>query len=67
MRDFNNDAESHVLHLNTALAASSTQAPVVLGPQTPTKKLAHWVDLLGKPLSQNHVSKFSRANSSKSQ
>ena len=26
-----------------------------LGLQIPTKKLAHWVELLGQPLSRNHV------------
>ena len=26
--------------------------------ENPTKKLTHWVDLLGTPLSRNHVSDF---------
>ena len=30
-----------------------------LGPQNPTKKLTHLVDLLGHLLSRNHVSNFS--------
>ena len=30
-------------------------APNGLGPPNPTKKLAHWMDLLGRLLSRNHV------------
>ena len=30
-----------------------------LGPQNPTKKLTHWVDLLGHLLSRNYVSNLS--------
>ena len=31
------------------------RAPNSLWPPNPTKKLAHWVDLLGQPLSLGHV------------
>ena len=31
------------------------KAPSGLGPQSPTKELAHWVELFGLPLSRNHV------------
>ena len=35
---------------------ATTHAPNnCLGPPNPTKKLAHWVDLLGQPLTRNHV------------
>ena len=34
---------------------ATSRAPNGLGPPNPTKKLAHWVDLLGQPLSRNHV------------
>ena len=33
----------------------TTRAPNDLGPPNLTKKLAHWVDLFGQPLSRNHV------------
>ena len=36
-----------------------TDTPRGLGPQNPTKKLTHLVDLLGHLLSRNHVSNFS--------
>ena len=32
-------------------------APKGLGPQDPTKKLAHWVDLLGQPISRKTIFK----------
>ena len=31
-----------------------------LGSQNPTKKLIHWVDLLGQPLTRIHVSEIWR-------
>ena len=37
------------------MGVATTRAPNSLGPPNPTKKLAHRVDLLGQPLSQNHV------------
>ena len=33
----------------------TTRAPNGLGPPNPIKKLAHWGDLSGQPLSRNHV------------
>ena len=35
----------------------ATVAPKGLGPQVPTKKLALWMDLLGRPLCRKHVFK----------
>ena len=35
----------------------ATVAPKGLGPQVPTEKLAHWVDLLDQPLSRRLVFK----------
>ena len=37
------------------MGVAATRAPDGLGPPNPTKKLAHWVDLLGQSLSRNHV------------
>ena len=37
------------------MGVAATLAPKGLGPQDPTKKLAHWVELLGQPLSQKNV------------
>ena len=37
------------------MGVAATVAPRGLGPQDPTKKLAHWVDHLSQPLSQKHV------------
>ena len=37
------------------MGLAATLAPKGLGPQDPTKKLAHWVELLGQPLSQKNV------------
>ena len=37
------------------MGVAATVAPRGLGPQDPTKKLAHWVDLLGRPLSRKHL------------
>ena len=37
-----------------------TRAPMGLGPQNPSKKLTHMVDLLGHLLSQNRVSEIWR-------
>ena len=34
---------------------AATLAPKGLGPQDPTKKVAHRVELLGQPLSQKNV------------
>ena len=34
------------------MGVAATPAPKGLGPQNPTKKLAHLVDLLGQPLSR---------------
>ena len=39
------------------MGVAATVAPKGLGPQDPTKKLAHWVDLLGKPLTLKLVFK----------
>ena len=36
-----------------------TGNPMSLGPQNPTKTLTHLVNLLGHPLSRNHLSNFS--------
>ena len=36
-----------------------TATPRGLGSQNPNKKLTHLVDLLGHPLSRNHLSNFS--------
>ena len=37
------------------MGVATTRDPHGLGPTNPTKKLAHRVDLLGQPLSRNHV------------
>ena len=37
------------------MSVAATQAPKGLGPQDPTKTLAHWVELLGQPLSHKKV------------
>ena len=37
------------------MGVDTTCAPNGLGPSNPTKKLAHWMDLLGQPLFRNHV------------
>ena len=37
------------------MGVAATLAPKGLGPQDPTKKLAHRVELLGQPLSQKKV------------
>ena len=39
------------------MGVAATLAPKGLRPQDPTKKLAHWVELLGQPLSQKKFSK----------
>ena len=39
------------------MGVAATLAPKSLGLQDPTIKLAHWVDLLGQPLSQKIVFK----------
>ena len=39
------------------------RAPNSRGPQDPTEKLAHWVDLLGQPLSRNNVFDIFRGES----
>ena len=41
------------------MGVATTRAPNVLGPRNPTKKLAHWVELLGQPLSRNEVLEIS--------
>ena len=33
-----------------------------LGPPNPTKKFAHWMDLLDQPLYQNHAFEIFRVN-----
>ena len=33
------------------MGVGATLAPKGLGPETPTKKWAHWVDLISQPLS----------------
>ena len=38
------------------MGVAATLAPKGLGSQNPTKKLAHWVELLGQPLSQKMFS-----------
>ena len=40
------------------MGVAATLAPLSLGPQNPTKKLAHVGVLLGQLLSQNKVSKI---------
>ena len=37
------------------MGMATTHALMVQGPSDPTKKLANLVDLLGQPLSRNHV------------
>ena len=37
------------------MGVATTRAPNGLGPPNPTKKLAHWMDLLGQQLSRNRV------------
>ena len=37
------------------MCVATTRAPNGLWPPNPTKKLAHWADLLGQPLSRKHV------------
>ena len=44
------------------MGVATTRAPNGVGPSNPTKKLAHWEDLLGQPLSRNQFSKFSGVN-----
>ena len=44
------------------MGVAATLVPKGLGPQDPTKKLAHWVDLLGQPLTRNLFSKISGLN-----
>ena len=39
------------------MGVAATVAPKGLGPQDPTKKLAHWVDLLNQPLTRKLVFK----------
>ena len=44
------------------MGVAATVAPKGLGPQDPTKKLAHWVEMIGQPLSgylENLFSKIS--------
>ena len=36
------------------MEVATMRPPNGLGPPNPTEKLAHWVDLLGQPLSRNH-------------
>ena len=44
------------------MGVAATLAPKGLGHQNPTRKLAHWVDLIGQPISRESVSKFSGPN-----
>ena len=44
------------------MGVAATLAPKALGPQDPTKNLAHQVELLGQPLSQEIVSKIEGLN-----
>ena len=37
------------------MGVATTLAPKGLGPQNPTKNLAHWVDLMGRPISRKSV------------
>ena len=39
------------------MGVAATVAPKGLGPQDPTRKLAHWVNLLGQPLTRKLVYK----------
>ena len=39
------------------MGVAATVAPKGLGPQDPTKKLAHWVNLLGQPSTRKLVFK----------
>ena len=43
------------------MGVAATVVPKGLGLQVPTKKLAHWVDLLGQPLSRKLVFKKIRS------
>ena len=40
------------------MGVAATLAPKGLGSQDPTKKWAHWVELLGLPLSLKKISKM---------
>ena len=51
--------EVAVIYDHMTTPTNPTGTPMSLGPQNPTKKLTHLVDLLGHLLSQNHVSNFS--------
>ena len=41
--------------LGAKMGVTARLAPKGLGPQNSTKKLPHWMNLLGQPLSRNHV------------
>ena len=41
--------------LGQKMGVAARLAPKGLGPQNSTKKLPHWMNVLGQPLSRNHV------------
>ena len=41
------------------MGVAATMAPKDMGPQDPTEKLAHWVDLLGQRYLKNLFSEIS--------
>ena len=53
-RDFDAFKKNHIF--GGIMGVAATVAPKGLGPQDPTKKLAHWVDLLGQPLTRKKIS-----------
>ena len=57
MRNYDADAflENHIF--GGKMGVATTVAPKGLGPQVPTRKLAHWVEHLGQPLSLKLVFK----------
>ena len=42
-------------HFGRKMGAATTAAPYGFWATNPTKKLAHWIYLLGQPLSRNRV------------
>ena len=44
------------------IGVATTHAPNDLESLNPAKKLAHWLNLLGQPLSRNHIFEISRVN-----
>ena len=60
--DFVNRTSIQLISINKTthigkLGVATTRWPKSVGPQNPTKNLAHWVELLGKMLYQKTVPK----------